>query len=318
MKRVCVKTRFNAGVSGPGPGKEVPHAGHTGSNRFAELIERTVRVKIVDVGANPIDEEPPYAAMLANNDANAVGFEPNPEAFKKLQGMSVPNAVYLPLAVGDGTTRTLHVCYAPGMTSLLEPNPEVLGLMLRAPLWGRVMSTKEVETVRLADIKAAHDADYLKMDIQGAELMALENAGIVLDAVNVIQVEVEFLPLYKNQPLFSDIDVYLRSRGFQFHRFIRLISRVMQPLALNMDAFSEMSQIVWGDAIFIRSFPQMTALPDRKLINMAAVMNDCYRSADIAAHALSILDQRHGSQLVNTFLTNSHATQKVSKDGQAA
>src|SRR5689334_943101 len=102
-----------------------------------ELIGRAVRIKVVDIGANPIDGTPPYAPLLRAGDADVVGFEPNPEALAKLNAMKGPTETYLPHTVGDGRPQTLHICAAPGMTSLLQPDPAVLSRFHGFPAWGQ-------------------------------------------------------------------------------------------------------------------------------------------------------------------------------------
>ena len=98
------------------------------------LTDARVKIKIVDIGANPIGGPTPYAALLAAGDAEIVGFEPNLAALAELNGMKGPNETYLPHAVGDGGRHTLNFCQAPGMTSLLPPNPAVLGLFHGFPI----------------------------------------------------------------------------------------------------------------------------------------------------------------------------------------
>src|SRR5882672_9096561 len=71
---------------------------------------------IVDVGANPIDGEPPYIAMLAAGLCKVVGFEPQAAALARLNRTKGPHELYLPYALADGTERTLHVCELEGMT----------------------------------------------------------------------------------------------------------------------------------------------------------------------------------------------------------
>jgi FkbM family methyltransferase len=140
------------------------------------ILDLPVTIKVVDIGANPIDGEPPYAPLLAAGRADLVGFEPNREALARLLRMKGPHETYLPLAVGDGKRHTLHHCQAQGMTSLLEPNPAVLDLFHGFADWGRVVRTEEVDTVRLDDVKESEGLDLLKIDIQGAELMVFQNA----------------------------------------------------------------------------------------------------------------------------------------------
>jgi hypothetical protein len=67
---------------------------------LAERLGTSCRVKIVDVGANPIDGPAPYAPMLAAKSAEVVGFEPNPAALARLNEKKGPLEIYLPHALG--------------------------------------------------------------------------------------------------------------------------------------------------------------------------------------------------------------------------
>lgn len=269
---------------------------------LSDLLGTGVSVKVVDVGANPIDGIPPYARMLDRGEACVVGFEPNPAALAKLAAMKGANDVYLPMALGDGAEHNLHICAAPGMTSLLEPDPAVLNLMHGFPMWGAVTSTERVKTVRLADVSTAHGADMLKIDIQGAELMVMENAGAVLDDLVAIHTEVEFLPIYKNQPLFCDVHAFLRHHGFVFHKFEPLVSRMITPLSIGGNPYAAMSQTVWADAVFIRDYKHLDTLPISKLLSLAAILHDCYQSLDVAMHVLCKIDERDATGLAQKYL----------------
>ena len=114
---------------------------------------------IVDVGANPIDGDPPYKAMLAAGLCRIVGFEPQAGALARLNQSKGPHELYLPYALADGTERTLHVCELEGMTSLLVPDPSHLALFNLFPIWGNVKERLPVATRKLDDISeilAAH------------------------------------------------------------------------------------------------------------------------------------------------------------------
>lgn len=285
---------------------------------LSELTGTRVSVKVVDVGANPIDGAPPYARMLDRGEACVVGFEPNPTALAKLLTLKGPKDIYLQKALGDGEEHTLHICAAPGMTSLLEPDPDVLKLMHGFPLWGTVKATERVRTARLADIAAAEGADMLKIDIQGAELMVMKNAGRVLDDLVLIHTEVEFLPLYKNQPLFCDVHAFLRDNGFVFHRFEPLVSRMITPLGMGGNMYAGMSQTVWADAVFIRDFKVLEKLSSAKLISLAAILHDCYQALDVAMHVLCKIDEREGSALAQRYLEGLKRTAITNEPSAAA
>lgn len=270
---------------------------------FNELAGLDVRVKVVDIGANPIDGAPPYLSMLTQGAADVVGFEPNPAALAILNERKGPHETYLPNAVGDGHQHILHMCQAPGMTSLLEPDPVVLNLFHGFPVWGTVLAKEPVDTVRLDDVPATQGADMIKIDIQGGELMVLRNATQRLQDVVVIQTEVEFLPLYKNQPLFSEVEQFLRSQGFVFHRFFPIVSKVLQPLMVDGSIYSGLSQQVWADGIFVRDFVNFDSYSDQKLLAAASILHNCYYSIDLSLRLLKEYDRRLGTDIGSTYFT---------------
>ena len=56
--------------------------------------------------------------------------------------------------------------------------------------------------------------DLIWMDLQGAELIALESMGKeLLSTVQVIHTELETTPIYKNQCLYSDVHQFLKTNG---------------------------------------------------------------------------------------------------------
>ena len=95
---------------------------------FRDLLAPGRLTDVVDVGANPIDGEPPYMPMLSSGLCRVTGFEPQADALLRLQTAKGPYERYLPYAVGDGGDHTLNVCVASGMTSLFEPDPVTLNL----------------------------------------------------------------------------------------------------------------------------------------------------------------------------------------------
>ena len=83
-------------------------------------------IDVVDIGANPIDEEAPYKSLLIAGLARVIGFDQNLDAWVWLNSKKGPNETYLCEAIYDGKEQELKVCAAEGMTSLLEPNTNLL------------------------------------------------------------------------------------------------------------------------------------------------------------------------------------------------
>lgn len=262
------------------------------TDSLAEILGLDSVIHIVDIGANPIDGEPPYMPLLVGGRARLVGFEPNPQALAELNRRKGPHETYFPHAVADGRRHTLHVCHAPGMTSLLEPNAALLAYFHGFPEWGEVTRTEAIETVRLDDVAEIVDLDYLKIDIQGGELMAMQHATGKLATCTIIQTEVEFLPMYRNQPLFSEIELFLRGLGFVFHKFEQLTTRAVKPLLAGDSIYAGLGQVFWADAVFVRDFTRLALLSDEKLRRAALVLHDVYKSYDPVARFLWEHDQR--------------------------
>lgn len=161
----------------------------------------------------------------------------------------------------------------------------------------RVVSKTEVETKRLDDIPEVAGTDFLKLDVQGAELMILEGGTQLLEDVVVIHTEVEFAPLYVGQPLFADIDGFLRSQGFVLHRFNGLAGRAFKPFLKDNDPGAPLSQTLWGDAVFIKDFMRLDRLSIEKLMKMAVILHETYQSLDLVAVVLDAIDRREKSRL---------------------
>jgi FkbM family methyltransferase len=66
----------------------------------------------------------------------------------------------------------------------------------------------------------AVDIDFMKLNVQGAELEILKGAETFLDGTLGLMVEISFVESYKDRPFFSDIDAYLRAENFAFFDMI--------------------------------------------------------------------------------------------------
>ena len=128
-------------------------------------------------------------------------FEPQPAALAALNAKKGDLELYLPDVVGDGKAGLLKVCRAPGMTSLFTPNQKILRNFPGFSEWGHVVKEIPVMTRRLDDITEIDVLDFLRMDVQGAELSILQNSHDRLKTAVAVQTEVSFVTLYKNSQL---------------------------------------------------------------------------------------------------------------------
>ena len=59
-----------------------------------------------------------------------------------------------------------------------------------------------------------NNIDIIWMDLQGAELKALQSLGSLLETVQIIHTELEMNPMYEGQSLFDDVYEFLLDNGF--------------------------------------------------------------------------------------------------------
>jgi FkbM family methyltransferase len=273
------------------------------------------RLKIVDVGAMKLETGTEcYAPLLRTAPCELIGFEPVTAEFDRLRGIAKEHEHYLPYFVGDGSMRIFHECNFPMTSSLFEPNTELLAKFQNLEELVRVVKKSPVQTTRLDDMPEVRGTDFLKVDVQGAELLVFRGGMDMLSDVLVIQTEIEFVPLYKDQPLFGDIDAFLRVRGFQFHR-MEAAGRTFKPLISNNNPNATMGQLLWGDAVYVRDFMTFDRLAPTALLKLACILHECYRSYDLAAVALEAHDRQAGTRIHAAYLEKLTSPQTP---GQAA
>lgn len=259
---------------------------------FRDLLAPDRLTDVVDVGANPIDGEPPYLPMLTSGLCRVTGFEPQAEALQKLQSAKGPNERYLPHAVGDGGEHTLNICRASGMTSLFDPDPDTLRLFEVLEPYGEVIERVPLSTQKLDDISAIEHLDYLKIDIQGGELAVFQGGRTKLADAVAIQTEVSFVTLYRDQPSLGDVDVELRSQGFIPHCFAAIKKWPIAPYVVNDNPRWALNQLLEGDIVYVRDFSRPDSLTDEQLKHLALIAHHCYSSYDLAMRCVMLLELR--------------------------
>ena len=249
------------------------------------------RTTIVDVGANPIDGDPPYKAMLAAGLCEVIGFEPQAEALARLERQKGPHERYLPYALGDGTRATLNICELEGMTSLLVPDPSHLALFNLFPIWGKVKNQVAVDTRKLDDIAEIATMDFLKMDVQGSERAVLTHGRVRLTGAVAVQTEVSFVPLYRDQPVFGEIDLALRAEGFIPHCVTGTKIWPLAPMVVGDAPNRGIRQLLETDMVYVRDFSRPENMTIEQWKQLAMLAHHCYGSYDLVLKSIVTLIQ---------------------------
>jgi FkbM family methyltransferase len=265
------------------------------------VLPELTTIKIVDVGAMKVGSDA-YEQVAKEFSCEVIGFDALPAECEKLNAMGLEGRRFLPYVIGDGSAQTLHECAKAYNSSLLEPNMALLDQFTGFAELFRVVATRPVAPRGLGDVPEAAGADYLKLDVQGAELMVLDGAAETLRSVLVVHTEAEFAPMYKNQPLFADIDARMRSLGFVFHELRFVGKRPFKPFPV-VEQNMVVSQMLWCDAVYVRDFLAFDRLAADQLLKIAAILHEDYASYDFACLALASYDRKTGSDLQASYLS---------------
>lgn len=263
--------------------------------------DRCPKIKVVDIGAmDSNDENCPCRKLLRINACEIIGFEPDEKECEKLNQSG--NGRFLPYIIGDGDRHIFRICNQSMTSSLYEPNTALLEKFQYLEELTRVIKRQEVSTKRLDDIEQLKNADYLKIDTQGAEFEILSGAKELLKDVVAVHTEVIFLPLYIDQPRFAQVDSLLQDNGFLFHNFYGAGGRVFKPLVVDKNYSKPLNQILWADAIYIRNFMDYGSMPPQKLLKLAVILHEIYGSYDLVNYALTEYDKQSKTGLSNQYL----------------
>lgn len=274
----------------------------TGGFRFRQLFPETPLIAIADIGAGDDANRPVglegLTQLCTTGDAVLYGFDGDERSFDAVAGFQSEHRHYLPYFIGDGGEHTFYETNSPFTGSLFPPNRSLID---QFPGLGELMLVQRsfpVQTHRLDDIDELPPVDAMKLDVQGAELAVLQNATRQLETTLLIQCEVEFVPLYENQPLYGDIDAFLRQHGFLLLTLFHIHRRMMKP------AYSKQmagAQSLWTDALFIRDFRTLRKLEESAVLKLAAVMHDVYGHIDVTSYCLQELDARAGTDRLRLY-----------------
>jgi FkbM family methyltransferase len=267
------------------------HARMTSALLLRDLVRCSRPTSVLDIGANLVDGDPPYQRMLDEGLCTVTGFEPQQRALAELEQRKGPMERYLPYVVGDGQTHRLKVTRAEGMTSLLTPDVNQLRLFTGFPEWGSVVEEIDVQTHRLDDLDI-DDFDLLKIDIQGAELMVFQHGRQRLRNAVAVQTEVSFVPLYRDQPTFGDVDRELRSQGFVPHSMPALKRWAIAPTMFGGDFRIPGNQLLEADFVYVRDLAYPESMSSEQLSHLAMIAFHIYGSVDLAVFCVIELQRR--------------------------
>lgn len=215
-------------------------------------------LSVVDVGARGGFE---WFWSFYDDQARVIGFEPDPEECNRLnQQVSNTKNRYFPVALDETVRkRIFYVAGFPQGSSLYKPD---MKFFHRLPDEVNVTVVREIEinTVDLDSFSRENGlepVEFIKLDVEGGELSVLKGSERLLKkSVIGLSIEVGFCRYRENMPVFSEVDLYLKSLGFEpfdlsLYRHARKALPEPRWFEQGQDA-TKRGQLVWGQALYLR------------------------------------------------------------------
>lgn len=249
--------------------------------------------------------------QVARPHLRVLGFEPEKSEHDRLAEqtrlLGTPDTVFGVALHNRPGPLSLLVARDGGLTSIFEPDRAFLDSFPDAERFDTV-GRQDVEADTLDRLLEAHridDLDFVKADTQGSELFVLEGGQRALtSSVIGVEVEVEFTPIYKEQPLFADVDRFLRGLGYLLFD----LRPCYWKRAAGRTAGGPYGQIIWSDALYLKSLPALRDTvasfdPDRrkakvlKALSVALLYGYSDYALEIAGQASDVLSSTDRSTI---------------------
>jgi FkbM family methyltransferase len=181
-----------------------------------------------------------------------IGFEPDARAFEKLLSGQDDSIKYLNTGLHSSKGQVdFYLTRKQQVSSCFEPNRTLLE-RFHSPERFDIIRKVSIQCITLDEAlreQGITDIDFLKLDTQGSELAILQGASQALtNSIFGLEIEVAFAELYKGQPLFSDVDQFLRPFGFDLID----LRTVSWKRSVGARVGNSKGQLMFADALYFR------------------------------------------------------------------
>ena len=215
----------------------------------AALVGRSAPV-VIDGGAHLGDMAERFGALLSR--AEFYCFEPDPTLAETLERKFAGSAQVhvVQAALGDVSGKAKFNINVSRPTNSLLPSSESLQPDLKQLC--ELVEQVEVDVISIDEYCHANSidrVDVIKLDLQGYDYLALKGATAMLEKARVVLVEVLFEEIYQGCHCFPDTLNLMIAQGFKLHTLCGL-------------HYGEADELLWADAIFVKSAYPATRKPE--------------------------------------------------------
>jgi len=259
------------------------------------LLDRPI--VICDIGARDALVDSRWTAFPPDM-VQLHGFEPDEAECSALTAQANAHGYdfkYHPFALAQRSGPiTFHRFAEPTANSIYPANTRLIdrwcyGRALPLSQQFQLLGVSSIDALSLADWaqqQGIAELDFVKMNVQGAELEILKGAGPLLDGVVAQILEQTFTPTYVGAPMFGEVFEFMRLRGFTMFDIVSVnaAGRTRSPLHIVDDrifrhARGPRHQLFEGHFLYLRD-PLLIA--DRWTADFPLPLEKCIKLACLA------------------------------------
>jgi FkbM family methyltransferase len=234
-------------------------------------------IVLIDVGASGGLE---YNWRPAEKYLKIIGFEPDEREYSNLKKRERHNIEYINKGLyNKKTSLDFNLAKDQQVSSVFKLNKRFLDKFPEIERFDIVGRTKiETDTLdNLFDCYSSDEPDFVKLDTQGTELFILQGmVNTLRNHIFGIEVEVEFVEIYEKQPLFSEVDSFMRKQGFQLFD----LQGYYWKREKGKDYHKKKGQLIFGNALYLRESENFNMVIDN--------IQDSFTKKSKALKAISI------------------------------
>ena len=214
---------------------------------------KNFKLSLLDIGARDGIQWP--FTSFQKNEIKLFLVEPDKEEAKKLkQTYNSDNIRVLPYALwSSDKVLKLNLTKSRGASSVYESNIDFLNQFPESSRFDieKKINIEATTIDNLSLSKEIDSIDFTKIDTQGAELDILKGGkDFFMKNILGLEVEIEFCELYKNQPLFGDVDRFVREElGLELWDINKSNWNFK---AAHKKTKSGKGKVIFGDALYFR------------------------------------------------------------------
>jgi FkbM family methyltransferase len=279
------------------------------ARHYQDLLKNILNgqhITLIDIGAAD-DIEPRWKKI--SSFLSYVGFEPDQRSFELLEKTNhlfakrqiISSAIW-----GEKGELTFNLCKNPQNSSVFTPNESFVKLFPESERFA-IESKIQLTTTTLAQLEL-NSADFIKLDIQGGALLALNGAKNLLRKCLGLEIEVEFTPIYEKQPLYGDVVSFLEQEGFVFIDFVNLCR-------WERHQYSGYGQCVFGDGLFLRSPENILAVKELNANLISKYISICalYNRYDLIDKTSELIKNTKFSTEITNIASNTASLRRIDR-----